>query len=604
MIGHTQPRRIAARSVAARVAAEIGTGLGQLVGYQVRFRQRIAPGTLVKLMTDGILLAEIQRDRDLLAYDTLIIDEAHERTLNIDFVLGYLRQLVERRPDLRVVVASATLEADKLRAFFGEAPVIEVEGRTHPIEIRYRPGEEGDDTPEKVAGALEELRDEPGDVLVFLSGGARDPRDRDPGRTPPAAGHRAVPPPCPDVRGPPAGVVRSSPPAPRGACDERRGDLADGAGDPLRHRRGHRQGEPVRASHRSAAAAGGADRTGLGRPARRAVRADRTGGVHPALRRGGSRGPARPPRARDPPLGPRGGAAAHAVAGDARRGAFPVHRPSRPAPRQRRPAAAARARGGRCRRGPHQDRGPARTASARPEDRAHAARSARPRLRRRRARHRELPERARSSRTESRTEGGGAGRPLPVRGPPLRLSRDRQSLAPFPLGRERPGRVDAPVLPPSCPVSGPDAGLARRPWPDPRRLPRAGNPAARIRGLARTGPPGAALGSAALRRLAHAGGTVPRASRDRIPACPELGPPSGRRAVDRRRRGGGDRAGTCVRRRTGSRGMGGGGGRRSRAPHPLRRALGRAPRRADGVRAGGAVRAGRSSPGARCGSRR
>ena len=170
MIGHTQPRRIAARSVAARVAAEIGTGLGQLVGYQVRFRQRIAPGTLVKLMTDGILLAEIQRDRDLLAYDTLIIDEAHERTLNIDFVLGYLRQLVPRRPDLRVVVASATLEVEKLRAFFGEAPVIEVEGRTHPIEIRYRPEEEGDDTPDKVAGALEELRDEPGDVLVFLSG--------------------------------------------------------------------------------------------------------------------------------------------------------------------------------------------------------------------------------------------------------------------------------------------------------------------------------------------------------------------------------------------------------------------------------------------------
>ena len=170
MIGHTQPRRIAARSVAARVAAEIGTGLGQLVGYQVRFRQRVAPGTLVKLMTDGILLAEIQRDRDLLAYDTLIIDEAHERTLNIDFVLGYLRQLVPRRPDLRVVVASATLEVEKLRAFFGEAPVIEVEGRTHPIETRYRPGEEGDDVPDKVAGALEELRDEPGDVLVFLSG--------------------------------------------------------------------------------------------------------------------------------------------------------------------------------------------------------------------------------------------------------------------------------------------------------------------------------------------------------------------------------------------------------------------------------------------------
>ena len=170
MIGHTQPRRIAARSVAARVAAELGTDLGRLVGYQVRFGRQVAPGTLVKLMTDGILLAEIQRDRDLLAYDTLIIDEAHERTLDVDFVLGYLRTLLRRRPELRVVVASATLEVGKLRAFFDGAPVVEVEGRTHPVEIRYRPGDEGEDVPDKVAGALEEIRDEPGDVLVFLSG--------------------------------------------------------------------------------------------------------------------------------------------------------------------------------------------------------------------------------------------------------------------------------------------------------------------------------------------------------------------------------------------------------------------------------------------------
>ena len=170
MIGHTQPRRIAARSVAARVAAELGTDLGRLVGYQVRFGRQVAPDTLVKLMTDGILLAEIQRDRDLLAYDTLIIDEAHERTLDVDFVLGYLRALLRRRPDLKVVVASATLEVEKLRAFFDGAPVIEVEGRSHPVEIRYRPGTEGEDVPDKVAGALEEIRDEPGDVLVFLSG--------------------------------------------------------------------------------------------------------------------------------------------------------------------------------------------------------------------------------------------------------------------------------------------------------------------------------------------------------------------------------------------------------------------------------------------------
>ena len=169
-IGHTQPRRIAARSVAARVAAELGTNLGRLVGYQVRFGRQVAPDTLVKLMTDGILLAEIQRDRDLRAYDTLIIDEAHERTLNVDFVLGYLRTLLRRRPELRVVVASATLEVEKLRAFFRGAPVVEVEGRTFPVEIRYRPGTEGEDVPDKVAGALAEIRDEPGDVLVFLSG--------------------------------------------------------------------------------------------------------------------------------------------------------------------------------------------------------------------------------------------------------------------------------------------------------------------------------------------------------------------------------------------------------------------------------------------------
>ena len=170
MIGHTQPRRIAARSVAARVASELGAGLGRLVGYQVRFHRRTAPDTRIKLMTDGILLAEIQGDRNLRAYDTLIVDEAHERTLNVDFVLGYLHRLVRRRPDLRVVVASATLEVEKLRAFFDEAPVIEVEGRTHPIEFRYRPGEEGADVPEKVAGALQEIGGEPGDVLVFLSG--------------------------------------------------------------------------------------------------------------------------------------------------------------------------------------------------------------------------------------------------------------------------------------------------------------------------------------------------------------------------------------------------------------------------------------------------
>ena len=231
MIGHTQPRRIAARSVAARIASELGTGLGRLVGYQVRFRRHTAPDTRIKLMTDGILLAEIQGDRNLRAYDTLIIDEAHERTLNVDFVLGYLSRLVRRRRDLRVVVASATLEVEKLRAFFDRAPVIEVEGRTHPIEIRYRLGEDDDDVPEKVAGAMEELRDEPGDVLVFLSGereiretearlrasrGCRTPSSFPLHARMSAARQQALF----------APVGRP----PRGAGDERRGDVADGAG--------------------------------------------------------------------------------------------------------------------------------------------------------------------------------------------------------------------------------------------------------------------------------------------------------------------------------------------------------------------------------------
>jgi ATP-dependent helicase HrpA len=139
VIGHTQPRRIAARTVAERVAAELSSPLGDVVGYQVRFTDRTADRTLVKLMTDGILLAEIQRDRLLRRYDTLIIDEAHERSLNIDFILGYLGTLLPRRPDLKVIITSATIDPERFSRHFGDAPVIEVSGRTYPVEIRYRP---------------------------------------------------------------------------------------------------------------------------------------------------------------------------------------------------------------------------------------------------------------------------------------------------------------------------------------------------------------------------------------------------------------------------------------------------------------------------------
>src|SRR4051794_10220274 len=138
LIGHTQPRRIAARSVAERIADELGTELGDAVGYTVRFTDQSSPASYVKVMTDGILLAEMQRDRDLLAYDTLIIDEAHERSLNIDFILGYLKQLLPRRPDLHVVITSATIDSERFAAHFGTegkpAPVIEVTGRTYPVE--------------------------------------------------------------------------------------------------------------------------------------------------------------------------------------------------------------------------------------------------------------------------------------------------------------------------------------------------------------------------------------------------------------------------------------------------------------------------------------
>ncbi|MFE5339286.1 ATP-dependent RNA helicase HrpA [Isoptericola sp. NPDC056578] len=203
-IGHTQPRRIAARSVAERVAEELATPLGGVVGYQVRFTDESSDDTLVKVMTDGILLAQIQRDPDLLAYDTIVIDEAHERSLNIDFLLGYLSRLLPRRPDLKLVITSATIDSERFAAHFSPshlaevggapeavvdvlpdaAPVVEVTGRTYPVEIRWRPlspdtdpdspakkkGEEKDLVTGIVEACDELMREGPGDILVFLSG--------------------------------------------------------------------------------------------------------------------------------------------------------------------------------------------------------------------------------------------------------------------------------------------------------------------------------------------------------------------------------------------------------------------------------------------------
>ena len=186
-IAHTQPRRIAARAVAERIAEELAVELGGLVGYQVRFTDKSAAETRVKVMTDGILLNALQRDRDLNAYDTIIIDEAHERSLNIDFLLGYLKRLLPRRPDLKVIVTSATIDPESFSRHFNEAPIIEVSGRTYPIEVRYRPVTKVDDTDvdaesdkaeatasdfiDGIVDALKELQTEAdGDTLVFLSG--------------------------------------------------------------------------------------------------------------------------------------------------------------------------------------------------------------------------------------------------------------------------------------------------------------------------------------------------------------------------------------------------------------------------------------------------
>ena len=174
LIGHTQPRRIAARSVANRIAEELKVPLGGLVGYQVRFTDVATDATAIKLMTDGILLAEIQNDRYLSRYDTIIIDEDHERSLNIDFLLGYLKQLLPKRPDLKVIITSATIDVEKFSHHFNDAPVIEVSGRTFPVETLYRPllETDSDSLLDAIVNAIDEITtlDNQGDILVFLSG--------------------------------------------------------------------------------------------------------------------------------------------------------------------------------------------------------------------------------------------------------------------------------------------------------------------------------------------------------------------------------------------------------------------------------------------------
>src|SRR5437016_4229743 len=176
LIGHTQPRRIAARATASRIAQELKTELGGAVGYKIRFTDKVGPRSYIKIMTDGILLAETQGDRELRQYDTLIIDEAHERSLNIDFLLGYLKRLLPRRPDLKLIITSATIDAERFSRHFDAAPMIEVSGRLYPVETRYRPVQDVHDDDEyeiedAIVDAVAECqRQGPGDILIFLPG--------------------------------------------------------------------------------------------------------------------------------------------------------------------------------------------------------------------------------------------------------------------------------------------------------------------------------------------------------------------------------------------------------------------------------------------------
>ena len=329
-IAHTQPRRIAARTIAERISEELGVELGGLVGYQVRFTDRVSESTRIKVMTDGILLNEIHRDRELRRYDTIIIDEAHERSLNVDFLLGYLKRLLPRRPDLKVIVTSATIDPESFARHFADAsgepaPVIEVSGRTYPVEVRYRPlvaeagagggGEDSDDegaaaedkdVQRGILDALDELeRESSGDVLVFLSGES-EIRDAEAAvrahatRRGGAGPDRGAPPLRPALlRRPAPGVraVEGGGAAPPGrARHQRRRDEPDRAGHPLRRRRGHRAHQPVLRAVEGAAPADRGDLAGVGAtsarvaPAARAT-ASRSGSTR---RRTTSGGPSSP----------------------------------------------------------------------------------------------------------------------------------------------------------------------------------------------------------------------------------------------------------------------------------------------------------------------
>ena len=362
LIGHTQPRRIAASSVARRIAEELKTPLGEVVGYKVRFQDRLSAGASVKLMTDGILLAETQSDPLLRAYDTIIVDEAHERSLNIDFLLGHLRQILPRRPDLKIIVTSATIDAERFANHFaskrragagaaglgpalsGRDPLAAVRGKPRPRsrrrDLRRRRRALARHAERRRRRRRRRLRRR----ARLPPRRARDPRRRREAAEAPSARRRgaaALLPPQPGAAG---RGVRAAQRAPDRARHQRRRDLAHRARHPLRHRRRHGADQALQLSQQGRAAADRAGEPGGGEPARRPLRPGRRRHLHPPLRRGRLRRPAALHRAGDRALVAGRRDPADEVAEPRRGRGLPVPRGAAEARHRRRLPAAERAR--------------------------------------------------------------------------------------------------------------------------------------------------------------------------------------------------------------------------------------------------------------------
>jgi ATP-dependent helicase HrpA len=311
MIGHTQPRRLAATSVAQRVAEELRTEIGDWVGYQIRFSERAGPATAIKLMTDGILLAETQRDPLLRRYDTLIIDEAHERSLNIDFLLGFLKRLLTRRKDLKLIITSATIDADRFARHFGApdrpAPVIQVSGRLFPVELRYRPvrrddedasagrkpgqGDEERDLVDAVVDGVDECaRHGAGDVLVFLPGEREIRECAEALRKRHPVGALVLPLYARLSRAEQEQIFHPRGNTRRIVLATNVAETSPGAGHPLRRRQRPGAHQTLFLAQQGRAVAHRADQPGFGQPARRTLRPAGAGRVRAPVRRRGLQG--------------------------------------------------------------------------------------------------------------------------------------------------------------------------------------------------------------------------------------------------------------------------------------------------------------------------